>query len=97
MLFVSGGLVQDRSRDFRNELRLARAQHLMYTVRCIRIRRVAFLQLPGQRDLVGVLVGDRQVIDRAILLANIYGAPVCYVRHHQTRHAGKRLAVVERG
>ena len=60
-----------------------------------RVGRVVPHQLVREADLVGVLVGDGQPPQRAVVVRHVHGGPVGEVRHGQVRHLLQRAFVVD--
>ena len=83
--------------DVAEQLGRAAAQDRGHAGRGVRVRRVAAAQILGHRDLGRVGVGERDLLDAALAVRQVDGAPVRQPRHGELRDALQRLLVVERG
>ena len=83
------------SRDLRDELRAPAADHLMDR-RGLGVGRELAPQPLGQRDLLGVGVRHRDLVDLAVLAEEVDPAPVRDLRDGELGRGLERLLVVER-
>ncbi len=95
MLRVAGGRHQDRVWDLAVEPGLAGPKRVVDAPRVVCLRRVALAQLPGERHLFRVGVGDRHLRGHPVL-QQLHAAPVGESGDQEPRHVGERGPVVER-
>ena len=89
-------VIQDSPLVRNDELGLAGANHRRRAHLGLVPRRIALLQLVGERHLRRIGVRGRDLHERAVRLDDVHGAPVGDLAGRELRHMAKRLAVVER-
>ncbi len=97
LLLVAGRSLEHLIGDLGQKLGSAGPKHLGDPDGGIGVRRVAFLELAGPGDLLRVLMGDGEPLDRSALPEHVDGVPVRQLGYHEACHAVERGAVVQRG
>ena len=83
--------------DVGDQLRVAVAQHLRRAALVARAARVALAVAAREGDLLGIAVGDRDLLDDAVAVGHAHAAPVGERGHGEVGDVLQRALVVQRG